>query len=139
KDLESDEIILENELYRQVFAIAKNEVENGNSPGEMFYLHHEDRSISGLATDLLSQKHELANWEKVKVKVKTEEDKLKFAVTQAILSLKLRVLETKFEKTQKLMHIETDEENLMVLMVNQQKIKKKISLVSKELGRIILR
>lgn len=139
KDLESDEIILENELYRKVFAIAKNEVENGNAPCEMFYLHHEDRSISGLATDLLSQKHELANWEKVKVIVKTEEDRLKLAVTQAILSLKLRVLEAKFEKTQKLMHIETDEENLLVLMANQQKIRKKISLVSKELGRIILR
>lgn len=139
KDLESDEIVMENELYRRVISIATQEVDNGNVPDDKFYLHHDDKTVASLATDLLSQKHELANWEKVKVKVKTEEDKLKITITQAILSLKLRVLEAQYEKNQKLMHTETDEENLLLLMATQQKIRRKISLVSKELGRIILR
>ncbi len=139
KDLESDEIVMENELYRRVISIATQEVDNGNAPDDKFYLHHSDKTVASLATDLLSQKHELANWEKVKVKVKTEEDKLKITITQAILSLKLRVLEAQYEKNQKLMQTETDDENLLVLMATQQKIRRKISLVSKELGRIILR
>jgi len=88
---------------------------------------------------MLSQKYELANWQKVKIKVKTEDDQLKIVITEAILSLKLRVLEIKFEETQKQIRNETDGENLLGLLAVQQKIRKKISLVSRELGRIILR
>lgn len=137
KELEGDEIVLENELYRKAINIATHEVDSGHSPEGKFYLHHADKTISELATNLLAQKYELANWEKVKVKVETEEDRLKFKVSQAILFLKLRILEAKSEKTLKLMSTETNEESLMLLMASQQKIRNKISLVSKELGEII--
>ncbi len=139
KDLENDGISMQNELYKKILKTAAEELEQSNLPDSKFYLHHNDKEVASLAADLLSEKYELGNWEKVKVKVKTEEDKLMVAVTGAILSLKLRVLERLYEETLKKMHSETNEENIELLMATQQKTRKKISLVSKELGRIILK
>jgi DNA primase len=139
KDLENDSISMQNEIYKKILKTAAEELEQSNLPDSKFYLHHNDKEIASIATDLLSEKYELGNWEKVKVKVKTEEDKLMVAVTGAILSLKLRVLERLYEETLKKMRVETNEENIELLMATQQKTRKKISLVSKELGRIILK
>jgi len=139
KDLETDEITLQNGIYQKVINAVTAELDKGLYPDAGFYIHHNDPDISSLATDMLSQKYELANWQKVKIKVKTEDDQLKIVITEAILSLKLRVLEIKFEETQKQIRNETDGENLLGLLAVQQKIRKKISLVSRELGRIILR
>ncbi|NCC71849.1 MAG: DNA primase [Sphingobacteriia bacterium] len=139
KDLETDEITMQNGIYQKVINAVTAELDQGLYPDAGFYIHHNDPDISSLATGMLSQKYELANWQKVKIKVKTEDDQLKIVITEAILSLKLRVLEIKFEETQKQIRNETDEENLLGLLAIQQKIRKKISLVSNELGRIILR
>jgi DNA primase len=139
KDLENDDISLQNELYNKILMTAAGEVEQGNLPDSKFYLQHDDGSIAALAADLLSEKYALDNWGSVKIKVKTEEDKLMLTVTGAILSLKLRVLERQYEETLKKLQSETSEEEIELLMAAQQKIRKKISLVSKELGRIILR
>ncbi len=93
-----------------------------------------------MATNLLAQKYELGNWEKVKIKVNIEEEILKLSVTHAILSFKLRVLESKYEDNLKQMQNETSQENLDILMDAQLKLRKKISMVSNELGgRIVLR
>jgi DNA primase len=139
KDLENDEISMQNQLYQNVLATATTQVELGNLPDSKFYLQHEDKNIASLAADLLSEKYVLDNWESVKIKVKTEEDKLMIAVTGAILSLKLRVLEQQYEASLKALKSETSEEEIELLIATQQKVRKKISLVSKELGRIILR
>jgi len=139
KDLENDEITIKNDLFRKIILIASQEVENGIFPDEKFYLHHDDRAVASLAADLLAQKYELGNWEKVKIKVKTEEEILKVTITHALLSLKLRVLEQKYEENLKQMHTETDEEGIESLMAVQMRLRKKINLVSKELGRIVLR
>jgi DNA primase len=139
KDLENDEISMQNQLYQNVLATATTQVELGNLPDSKFYLQHEDKNIASLAADLLSEKYVLDNWESVKIKVKTEEDKLMIAVTGAILSLKLRVLERQYEASLKALKSETSEEEIELLIATQQKVRKKISLVSKELGRIILR
>jgi DNA primase len=139
KDLENDDISMQNELYQNVLATATTQVELGKLPDSKFYLQHEDKNIASLAADLLSEKYVLDNWESVKIKVKTEEDKLMIAVTGAILSLKLRVLERQYEASLKALKSETSEEEIELLIATQQKVRKKISLVSKELGRIILR
>jgi adenosyl cobinamide kinase/adenosyl cobinamide phosphate guanylyltransferase len=49
------------------------------------------------------------------------------------------VLERQYEASLKALKSETSEEEIELLIATQQKVRKKISLVSKELGRIILR
>jgi len=139
KDLENDGIRMKNELYQRVLHSASEQIESGTIPAESFYLHHSDKQISTMATNLLAQKYELGNWEKVKIKVNIEEEILKLSVTHAILSFKLRVLESKYEDNLKQMQNETSQENLDILMDAQLKLRKKISMVSNELGRIVLR
>jgi DNA primase len=139
KDLENDDIRMKNARYQKILDAAAGEVARGNLPDSRFYLHHSDSDIAQTATDLLSEKYELGNWERVKIKVKTEEEKLRVAVTAAILSLKLRTLERQFEETLKKLQTETGDEETELLIIAQQKTQKKISLISNELGRIILR
>lgn len=139
KDLENDDIRMKDARYQKILDAAAEEVAMGNLPDSRFYLHHSDADIAQTATDLLSEKYELGNWERVKIKVKTEEEKLRIAVTAAILSLKLRTLERQYEETLKKLQTETDDEETELLIIAQQKTQRKISLISNELGRIILR
>lgn len=139
KDLENDDIRMKNSQYQKILDAAAAQVAQGNLPDSRFYLHHSDSDIAQTATDLLSEKYELGNWERVKIKVKTEEEKLRMAVTAAILSLKLRTLERQYEETLKKLQTETGDEETELLIIAQQKTQKKISFVSNELGRIILR
>ena len=138
-DLLHDEIPFRNELYKRVFDEVNNEIKQGNLPDEKFFLNHSDQDIAALAANLLIPKYELNDWSRVKITVNGEEDKLKVAIQHAILSMKLRWLEGKFDETNKAIKNATDAGDLEILLQSQKKLINKKSEITAMLGRIVLR
>ena len=138
-DLLNDEIPFGNNLYQRIFDEVNNEISNENLPDEQFFLNHKDKEISDLATTLLTSKYELNDWARVKIHVNGEEEKLKVSVEHALLSMKLRWLERKFDETIKALQQVTDDNDFEILLNSQKKLLKKKSAISAKLGRIVLR
>ncbi len=138
EDLSRDEIKCSNPLYQKVIDVTAEEVEKGIVPDEKFFTGHPDREIADLAITLLSEKHDLSDWSKVKIDVKGEDRKIAAAITGALLSMKLRFLEGRYDRELKKLKDANPEDQLLIL-VNQQKILQKIELISEKLGRPVLR
>jgi len=138
-DLLNDEITFKSEIYKLVFDEVCNEVNQGNLPDEKYFLNHQNQDIAALAANLLIPKYELNDWSRVKITVNGEEDKLKVAVQHAVLSMKLRWLEGKFDEANKAIKNAKDESDLEILLQSQKKLINKRSEISAMLGRIVLR
>jgi DNA primase len=138
RDLQNDEVEFHTPIYKQVFDLTAKQLDAGVIPDDQFFLYHNNPEISTLAATLIIPKHELHDWQRVKITVSREEDKLKMAVMHSILSMKLRKLEGLFENNLKTMHHASDSE-MEDLMNAQQLILRNKILVSAELGRIVLR
>ncbi len=138
-DLLNDEIPIRNKLYKQIFDEVTHEIDHGNLPDEKFFLNHTNQEIAALAANLLIPKYELNDWGRVKITVNGEEDKLKVAVERAVLSMKLRWLEGKFDETIKALQNASDEKDAEILLNSQKKLLKKKMALSARLGRIVLR
>ncbi len=137
-DLQRDEIKCNNDLYQKVIDVTALEIEGGSIPDKMFYINHQDKEIASLSASVLTSKHELSDWSKVKIKVTGEDDKLIASVTSAVLALKLRFLEKKFDGKLKAIKNAKPEDELLIL-VSQRRIQKKIEQISLALERIVLR
>jgi DNA primase len=138
-DLLNDEISFINPLFKKIFDDVNNRLNEGIIPDEKYFLNHDDQEIAGLAATLLLSKYELNDWERVHIYVSKEEEKLKTAVEHALLSLKLRWLERKFEENGNALKNATDDTDIEMLLVNQTNLIKKKKIISAKLGRIILR
>jgi DNA primase len=138
RDLQNDEIGFDAPIYKQVFDLASHQIDAGIIPDDQYFLYNNNPAISELASTLIIPKYELHDWPRVKIIVPREEDKLKFSVMHAVLSMKLRKLERMFEENLKAMHQASDSE-MEDLMIAQQLILRNKILVSAELGRIVLR
>lgn len=137
-DLSRDDIKCHNPLYQKVIDITAEQLANETIPSEKFYISHPDNEVANLAVTLLSEKHGLSNWEKVKINVKGEDQKLETAILGALLSMKLRYLERQFDHGLKAMENKSPDDQF-ILLVKQRKIQQKIELISEKLGRIVLR
>lgn len=107
-------------------------------PDETFFLYNPDKVISTLAATMLTSRYELNNWERVKIKVKDESQQLPMAVTHALLSMKLRVLEKKFDEMLATLK-QAPEHEIIPLMTQQRKLQQKIERIAQELAWIVLR
>ena len=137
-DLKRDDISFLNPLYKKIIDETDAQLQEGVVPGSRFYVSHPDREIADFAVTILSVKYDLSNWEKIKINVKDEEQKLANAVTGALLSMKLRYLEQQFEISLRELEKAPPEDEMLIL-VKQRSIQRKIELISERLGRIVLR
>jgi hypothetical protein len=88
---------------------------------------------------MLLSPYELSeNWQKLaKIEVVTESGKLKKAVVNSVLSFKAKMIEKLiFDNQEKLKEAENDED-IVILLKEQQKLKNISRLINKELGRIV--
>ena len=143
RDLQNDEVEFHTPIYQQVFDLTAKQLDAGIIPDDQFFLHHINNEISSLAAELIIPKYELHDWPRVKITVSREEDKLKIAVMQSVLSLKLRKLEKMIEIIDKSIKIAqqnlTPFDEIMELMGSQNDLNNMKKIISAELGRIILR
>jgi DNA primase len=137
-DLRRDELQFRNPVFQKVFDTAAAAIDADTIPDETFFLYNPDKEISTLAATMLTSRYELNDWSRVKIVVKNEADRLPMAVTHALLSMKLRVLEKKFDEMLTSLKQASDNE-VIPLMTQQRKLQQKIERIAQELERIVLR
>jgi len=111
-------------------------------PENRYFITHSDKGVSNLAISLLSSPYTLSpNWndDKRQIYVKQETDNLKDAVLRAIFRMKRRKIDERIQQVREEMKIESDPDNMSILLHKYQKLKE----VEKEtldfLGTVISR
>jgi DNA primase len=90
-ELESDDLVSENQLFQKIFFEVKENLENDNFDPWRYFIYHEDSDVSKLATDLLSEKFvESKRWAKAGAYTEKEEEILEFLVPRIVYEYKFR-------------------------------------------------
>jgi DNA primase len=91
EELEHDDLVPENLLFKKIFYEVKENLENKDFDPWKHFVYHSDSEISRLATDLLSEKHiESKRWTKAGAFTEKEEDILDYLIPRIISEYKLR-------------------------------------------------
>lgn len=92
-ELEKDDLISENQLFRTIFQEVSENLENKDFDPWKHFVFHPNGAISKLATDLLSEKHnESKIWKRGGGYTEQEEDILDLLVPKIINEYKLRLI-----------------------------------------------
>jgi DNA primase len=137
-ELEKDELISQNELFRIIFNDVKSNLENAGFDPWKHFVYHPNSEISKLAINLLSEKHsESKIWKKSGGYTVNEEDILDFLVPKIINEYKMRLIQILLPKIDSELNEDnnkignnpfTDEFiNKMQKMINLNRIKKELS------------
>jgi DNA primase len=90
-ELEKDDLISQNELFRIIFKDVKDNLENENFDPWKHFIYHSNSKVSALATDLLSDKHnESKIWKRGGGFTEQEEDILDLLIPKIINEYKAR-------------------------------------------------
>jgi len=90
-ELEKDDLISENELFRKIFQEVKENLENKNFDPWKYFIYHPNGEISALATDLLSEKFIESNiWKRGGGFTEKEDDILDLLIPKIINEYKAR-------------------------------------------------
>lgn len=142
-DLTNEDFGFKNEIYQQIFQEFSDRIQEESIPDKNFFTNHENSKIRETAINLMSSPFTLSdNWDKMHhIYVPQEEDSkiLEQSVRHSVLSFKLKKTEEVLSLNAKEIKEETEEDNLLILMLKQKTwldIKKAISA---ELGRIVIR
>ncbi len=138
-ELEKDEIILENKLYKSIFDEFVNQIDQSNIPESNFFTNHPNQEISTLAIDLVSSPYFLSDWEKHSIFITKEEEVIKQSLNNAVYSLKSRRLEMMIEDIQKQLKENLPEDEVMKLMQTQFYLLQAKKEFNKLLGRIVVK
>jgi DNA primase len=138
--LELDHLVFENPVYLQIYKHFEEAVDGGEFRKLSYFVNHPDQKVAKFCIDVLSSPHDLSpNWmEKKQIYVKSEKDHLRASVLNSILSYKLSVLEKSIKELQKTLKNAAEDDVMNILnQISKKENQKK--LISKELGRTVLR
>ena len=138
-ELEKDEIILENKLYKSIFDEFVNQIDQSNIPESNFFTNHPNQEVSTLAIDLVSSPYFLSDWEKHSIFITKEEEVIKQSLNNAVYSLKSRRLEMMIGDIQKQLKENLPEDEVMKLMQTQFYLLQAKKEFNKLLGRIVVK
>ena len=143
-DLQNDEITFNDKIYQKIFDEYAELISEDIIPGDKHFINHSSKNLSSKAIDLLTSPYELSDkWESVaRIEVATEDQKIKTAVVNAVLSFKAKKIEQLIAQSQEEMKQAQGDENFEALleMLNKQKELKEISReIYRQLGRVITR
>jgi len=138
--LELDHLVFENPVYLQIYKHFEEAVDGGEFRKLSYFVNHPDQKVAKFCIDVLSSPHDLSpNWmEKKQIYVKSEKDHLRASVLNSILSYKLSVLEKSIKELQKTLK-DAAEDDVMNILNQISKKENQKKLISKELGRTVLR
>jgi len=90
-ELEKDNLISENELFRNIFQEVKENLENKSFDPWKYFIYHPNGEVSALATDLLSEKFIESNiWKRGGGFTEKEDDILDLLIPKIINEYKAR-------------------------------------------------
>ncbi len=136
ENIQKDEIIFTNKVYKKILNEFAEEINKGNLPGEEFFVNHPDKFISDTVINLIASPYELSdNWKKHQIYVLNEQDNLYKSVITTILSLRSKVISRNLKEiTDKLKDPESDAE-IFVLQQQFYELKKIAAEIDRELKR----
>ncbi|WP_372950171.1 DNA primase [Mariniphaga sp.] len=89
-ELENDDLVPENPLFRKIFYEVKENLDNENFDPWKYFIYHANSDVSKLATDLLSEKFiESKRWTKAGAFTEKEEEILDYLVPRIVYEYKL--------------------------------------------------
>jgi len=137
-DLKDDDIQMQNSVYQSIFTEYVQALNKEFIPDEQYFVGHERQEIARTAVDLLSSPYELSkNWIKNKINVPTEQQRLQVSVETSLLALKAKEVERQIILNQGRMKDNTDEDDLIILLEEQKKLKNISREINARLSRII--
>ncbi|MCX6246302.1 MAG: DNA primase [Bacteroidetes bacterium] len=145
QDLLRDEIPFETPVCRQIFNEMAELQQKGVLPDKDYFLHHADPILATLAIDLIILPYELSHhWEKNKIYVQPEIDRLMESVYPALYAFKAKKIERMITENQKrlkaLKSAKEDVEEITFCLTQQKKLEEIRSRIQgKALGRTIIK
>jgi DNA primase len=138
-EIESDGSVMEFEhpLYRKIYM--EFALKQADLPDAAYFIQHPDPDISKGTVDILSTPYTLANWEKHHIPVTLEREGLKKSVEHALYALKVRKVERVILENQKRLKESQSFEEQIILIQEQQFLLEAKKVLSKHLGRIVLK
>jgi DNA primase len=137
-DLKDDEIQLQNPVYQFILNEYSQALEKEYIPDEKYFVGHDNTEVARIAVDLLSSPYELSkNWQKNKINVPTEQHRLKTSVETSLLALKAKEVERQIVLNQDRLKETDDEEDTMILLEEQKRLKVISREINARLSRII--
>ncbi|MDR1369360.1 MAG: DNA primase [Dysgonamonadaceae bacterium] len=144
QDLEQDELVFENPVYRQILAEASGKCKQEGFTSERYFLNHPDPDISRLAADLVSDKYPLSKIHSKFKKMEEESERLVELVPYEVMNYKDAILKKRMENLNleiKIAQEENDTGKVTQLMTELSLLwQESKKLLAKHLGeRIILK
>src|SRR5690554_686017 len=138
QELEEDDLIPENEVFRKIFFEVQENLENGDFDPWKHFIYHPEAIVSKLATDLLSEKFiESKRWTKAGAFTEKEEEILDYLVPKIINEYKLRRIKIMMEGIEKAIETAFKEDNFEQVIEEQSKymnLKRVEKFLSEKLG-----
>ncbi len=122
EELENDELVSENGLFRRIFYDVKENVDNDHFDPWKHFIYHSDSEVSKLATDLLSEKFiESKRWTKAGAYTEKEEEILDFLVPKIVHEYKFRKVRLMLADIENEINIAAKENNFDRVIEEQSK------------------
>jgi len=138
EELEKDDLVPENELFRRIFYEVKNNLKNEQFNPWKYFIYHSDSTISKVATDLLSEKFiESKRWAKAGAFTEKEEEILDFLVPRIIYEFKLARIQFMLNEIEKAIDLASENNDFERVIEEQSKyinLKKVEKFLSDKLG-----
>lgn len=122
EELENDDLVPENELFRKIFYDVKENLDNEQFDPWKHFVYHANADVSKLATDLLSEKFiESKRWTKAGAFTEKEEEILDYLVPRIIYEYKLRRIKLMMEEIERSIDTASEENNFDRVIEEQSK------------------
>ncbi len=122
EELENDDLLPENELFKRIFYDVKENLEHGNFDPWKHFIYHPVAGVSKLATDLLSEKFiESKRWTKAGAFTEKEEEILDYLVPRIINEYKLRKIKLMMANIELAINAAFKEHNFELVIEEQSK------------------
>src|SRR6056300_327620 len=97
RSIEQDGITFETPIFAAIFEMVKAELDQDYVPDAQFWTMQEDPAIVQVATDALTEKYILSNWERKEIYLPSEKNTVKELVPETVLRLKSVWVERKLK------------------------------------------
>ena len=97
RSIEQDGITFETPIFATIFEMVKAELEQDFVPDTQFWTMQEDPAIVQVATDAITEKYTLSNWERKEIYLPSEKNTVKELVPETVLRLKSVWVERKLK------------------------------------------
>lgn len=138
--LQEDDFSIEAPIYKDIYFEYLSYLENEEIPSIAHFTQHPNPKINQIAVDVLSYEYSISeNWKKKEIYVKNEKEHLLESIDSAIHSFKEKRINLLINNLQEAMKNEKDEEELIQLLMENNRYLQIRKELAKITGRTILK